>query len=677
MLLGRVNLNSDVHTSISHKKSVHMHGKEHGDHHEMMLRDFRKRFIISTILTVPVLLLSPFIQGLLRYRLEFFGDKYVLFALSSFIYFYGGKPFLVGLVNEIKKKAPGMMTLIGLAISVAFVYSSAVTFGLSGRTFYWELATLIDIMLLGHYLEMRSLLGASRALEALAKLMPKKAHLVTPNGIIDVPVSELKKGDIVLVKPGEKIPSDGIVVEGETSIDESMLTGESKPVYKGVGDEVIGGSINLEGSIKVRIEKTGRETYLMQIIELVKQAQMSKSRTQDLANRAAYWLTLIAISVGSITFITWIVLGMDYVFALERMVTVMVITCPHALGLAIPLVVSVSTSISASKGILIRRREAFEKAKDLDVVVFDKTGTLTEGRFIVTNIIALDKLDQERILYYAAAIESRSEHPIARAIYEEAIKRKLDLAEPSKFKSQPGKGVWGIVDGREVMVVSEKYVLEKKQSINNNDLLRKVSSEGKTVVYVMVDGKIVGAIALADKVREESREAVKKLKERGLKVYMLTGDSEEVAKWVAKELGLDGYYARVLPHEKAEKIKELQSKGYTVAMVGDGVNDAPALTQADVGIAIGAGTDVAIESGDIILVRNDPRDVAVLIDLARATYRKMVQNLIWATGYNSFTIPLAAGLLYNYGILIPPAIGALFMSISTIIVAFNARLLKV
>ena len=667
-------MNKHNHVPI-HEKQISMKAMKHSDHHEIMLKDFKKRFIISTILTIPVLLLSPFIQGLLRYRIEFMGDRFILFALSTIIYFYGGKPFLMGLFNEVRKKSPGMMTLIGLAISVAFVYSSAVTFGLSGRTFYWELATLIDIMLLGHYLEMRSLLGASRALEALAKLMPKKAHLIIPNGIIDVPVSELKKGDVVLVKPGEKIPSDGIVVEGETSIDESMLTGESKPVYKGIGDEVIGGSINLEGSIEVRIEKTGRETYLMQIIELVKEAQISKSGTQDLANRAAYWLTLIAISVGSITFIVWLLMGMDYVFALERMVTVLVITCPHALGLAIPLVVSVSTSLSASKGILIRRREAFEKAKDLDIVVFDKTGTLTEGRFIVTDIIPLSKLDPNKILYYAAAIESRSEHPIAKAIYEEAIKRKLDLNEPSKFRSQPGKGVWGIVDDKEVMVVSEKYVLEMKHVINN-DLLSKVSIQGKTIVYAIVDGNVVGAIALADKVREESRDGVKMLKEKGLKVYMLTGDNEEVAKWVAKDLGLDGYYARVLPHEKAEKIKELQSKGYVVAMVGDGINDAPALTQADVGIAIGAGTDVAIESGDIILVRNDPRDVALLIELARATYKKMVQNLLWATGYNSFTIPLAAGLLYNYGILIPPAIGALFMSISTIMVALNARLLR-
>lgn len=661
--------------SIVHKNRLSDNTMKHMDHHEIMLMDFKKRFIVSSILTIPILLLSPFIQDLLKYRLEFIGDRYLLFGLSALIYFYGGKPFLTGLISEIKRKTPGMMTLIGLAISVAFIYSTAVTFGLTGRTFYWELATLIDIMLFGHYLEMRSLLGASRALEALAKLMPKKAHLITRDGIIDVPVSELKKGDIVLVKPGEKIPSDGIIIEGETSIDESMLTGESKPVYKGVGDEVIGGSINLEGSVKVRIEKIGHETYLMQIIELVKEAQMSKSRTQDLANRAAYWLTLIAISVGTITFIIWILMGKDYVFALERMVTVMVITCPHALGLAIPLVVSVSTSLSASRGILIRRREAFEKAKDLDVVVFDKTGTLTEGRFIVTDIIALDKLDRNKILYYAAVLESRSEHPIAKAIYGEAINRGLKLTEPSKFKSQPGKGVWGIVDGKEVMVVSEKYVLEMKHDINN-DLLSKVSRQGKTIVYVIVDGEVIGAIALADKIREESREAVKMLKEKGLRVYMLTGDSEEVAKWVANELGLDGYYARVLPHEKAEKVKQLQGKGYTVAMVGDGVNDAPALTQADVGIAIGAGTDVAIESGDIILVRNDPRDVALLIELARATYKKMVQNLLWATGYNSFTIPLAAGLLYNYGILIPPAIGALFMSISTIIVAINAKLLK-
>ena len=652
------------------------HKHSHAEHHKMMMEDFKKRFIISAILTIPILLLSPLIQKFLGFTFTFRGDQYVLFALSAVVYFYGGWPFLNGMIEEIKKKLPGMMTLIALAITVAFSYSVAVTFGLPGKTFYWELATLIDIMLLGHYIEMRSVLGASRALEELIKLMPTEAHLVTPEGIKDVPVSELKKGDIVLVKPGEKIPSDGIIIEGETSVNEAMLTGESKPVYKKPGDTVIGGSINLEGAIKVRIEKTGKDTYLMQVVELVRQAQETRSRTQDLANRAAFYLTLIAITAGTITLGTWLYLGKPFVFALERMVTVMVITCPHALGLAVPLVVSVSTSISAKKGILIRNREAFERAKDVQVVVFDKTGTLTEGKFEVTDIIALDELGEEEILKYAAALESHSSHPIAQGIVEKAKELGLEPYEVSESKVLPGKGVKGVINGKEVLVVSPGF-LKENGLWREDERVNKVLEQGKTVVFLVIDGKLVGALALADRIRPESREAVKRLHEMGIKAYMLTGDNAKVAKWVAEELGLDGFFAEVLPHQKSEKVKELQEQGYTVAMVGDGINDAPALIQADVGIAIGAGTDVAIESADIILVKNDPRDVITAIHLARATYKKMVQNLAWATGYNTFAIPLAAGVLYNYGVLLSPAVGALLMSLSTVIVAINAKFLKV
>ncbi|WP_456452984.1 copper-translocating P-type ATPase [Thermococcus sp.] len=678
---GHVHEEMESHTEMGHEME-HEHGKmeghkhSHAEHHKMMMEDYKKRFIVSMILTLPILFLSTMIQKFFGYTVTFPGDHYVLFGLSAIVYFYGGWPFLKGMVDELRKKLPGMMTLIALAITVAFFYSAAVTFGLPGKTFYWELATLIDIMLIGHYIEMRSVLGASRALEELIKLMPTEAHLVTPEGVRDVPVSELKKGDVVLVKPGEKIPSDGIIVEGETSVNEAMLTGESKPVYKKPGDEVIGGSINLEGAIKVRIEKTGKDTYLMQVVELVRQAQETRSRTQDLANRAALWLTLIAITAGTITLGTWLYLGEPFVFAIERMVTVMVITCPHALGLAVPLVVSVSTSISARKGILIRNREAFERAKDVQVVVFDKTGTLTEGKFEVTEIIQLGELGDEEILKYAAALEAQSSHPIAQGIVEKAKELGLELYDVEQSKVLPGKGVQGVINGKEVLVVSPGF-LKENGLWREDERVNRVLEQGKTVVFLVIDGKLAGALALADRIRPESREAVKRLHEMDIKAYMLTGDNAKVAKWVAEELGLDGFFAEVLPHQKSEKVKELQDKGFVVAMVGDGINDAPALIQADVGIAIGAGTDVAIESADIILVRNDPRDVITGVHLARATYKKMVQNLAWATGYNTFAIPLAAGVLYNYGILLSPAFGALLMSMSTVIVAINAKFLKV
>ncbi|MDK2372431.1 MAG: heavy metal translocating P-type ATPase, partial [Candidatus Korarchaeota archaeon] len=586
---------------------VHEHGKEHShtdghadhsSHHKRMMEDFKRRFIISALVTVPILILSPLVQSFLGIRVGFLGSNLLLFALSLFVYLYGGKPFLAGMRDEIMKRSPGMMTLIALAISVAFFYSSAVSFGLPGRTFYWELVTLIDIMLLGHYIEMRSVLGASRALEELVKLMPTEAHLIENGEVRDVPVSYLKPGNVVLVKPGEKIPADGIVVEGETSVDESMLTGESNPIYKSPGDEVVGGSVNLEGSVKVEVRRTGKESYLMQVLELVRRAQESRSRTQDLANRASRWLTIISISVGTVTFLAWLWAGMPSVFSLERSVTVMVITCPHALGLAIPLVVAVSTSLSAKKGILIRDREAFERARDVDIVVFDKTGTLTEGRFEVTDVIPLG-LERDDTLRLAASLESRSEHPIARGIVEKADKEGLELEEASEFRAIPGKGAEGVVNGRRVVVASPKLLEELSLGDRIEVEVKRVIGQGKTVIFLVVDGELAGAIALADRIRDESKEAVSKLRERGVKVYMLTGDNQKVAKWVADELGLDGYFAEVLPHEKAEKVEELKSLG-VVAMVGDGINDAPALVQSDVGIAIGAGTDVAIESADIV-----------------------------------------------------------------------------
>jgi Cu2+-exporting ATPase len=570
-----------------------------------------------------------------------------------------------------------MMTLIGVAITVAYTYSSLVVFGLSGKIFYWELATLIDIMLLGHWVEMRSVMGASRALEELAKMMPSTAHLIQPDGSTkDVQVDELSPGDRVLVKPSEKIPVDGRIEKGETDANEAMLTGESKPVPKQEGDKVIGGSINGEGAVEVKIEKTGKDTYLSQIINLVKQAQQSRSKTQLLADRAALWLTLIALGGGLITLIVWQILGSALDFSLERTVTVMVITCPHALGLAIPLVVAVSTALSAKNGLLIRDRGAFERARNLECVVFDKTGTLTEGRFGVDDVVSLQGgVDDGEVLALAAAVETQSEHSIARGIVKGAEERKLKVKSPESFKAIPGKGAQAKVKGQNIKVVSLGYLSEHNIAVKNKRV-DKLAAQGKTMVYVLRNDKLIGAIALADIVREESKKAIQQLKEMGIQCMMLTGDSKEVAQWVAEELELDDFFAEVLPDEKSNKIKEIQKRGLSVAMVGDGVNDAPALVQADVGIAIGAGTDVAVESADIVLVENDPEDVGTILSLSKATYRKMRENLFWATGYNAIAIPLAAGILIPLGIVLSPAVGALLMSISTVIVAINARMLK-
>ncbi len=676
-------------SSLAGHASRHDHGAhgghaEHGSHaghqshHAHMVADFRRRFWVCLGLSVPVVALAPMIQTWLGLResLRFAGDSYIQFALATFVYFYGGWPFLKGLLTELARRRPGMMALIALAISVAYFYSSVVVFGVRGEVFFWELATLIDIMLLGHWIEMKSVMGASAALEKLVKLMPAEAHLVAEGGTRDVPVTELKHGDRVLVKPGEKIPTDGAVVQGRTSVNESMLTGESKPVEKGEGDQVIGGAINGEAAITFEVSKTGGETYLAQVIEMVRRAQESRSRTQDLANRAALILTVVALSVGAVTMVTWLMLGREFAYALERTVTVMVIACPHALGLAVPLVVAVSTAIAARNGLLIRDRSAFEAARNLDAIVFDKTGTLTEGRFGVTDVIALADLDETRVLTLAAAIEAQSEHPIAAGVVRSAEERGIRPPAPKNFRAIPGKGAEADADGTNVKVVSPGYLHQANIAVDD-DRVQAVADQGKTVVYVLANDRLVGAIALADVIRPESREAIDRLKQMGVRVMMLTGDAKAVADWVSRELGLDEVFAQVLPEQKADKVREIQARGLTVAMTGDGVNDAPALTQADVGIAVGAGTDVAIESADIVLVRSDPRDVTAIVELSRATYRKMVQNLWWAAGYNIVAIPLAAGALYAVGVVLSPAFGAVLMSASTVIVSINARLLRV
>ena len=677
------------HHNDHHEDHAHHHGHDHHDHdqhgghdhhdhhahHAAMVEDFKFRFWWVLALTIPILALSPMIQEFLGVDWSFTGDIWILFVLSSVVFFFGGWPFLSGLVDELRQKQPGMMTLIGLAISVAYIYSTFVVFGLEGHLLFWELSTLVAIMLLGHWIEMRSVMSASAALEKLAELLPGKAHKVQDDGsVVDVPLEELQVGDKVLIKPGEKIPADGVVIEGSTNVNESMLTGESKPVSKDKDDQVIGGAVNEEGSITITINKTGDDSFLSQVIDLVKQAQASKSRTQDLANRAAFWLTLIAIGGGLLTFFAWTAFTtQDLSFAINRTVTVMVIACPHALGLAIPLVVSVSTTLAATNGFLVRNRVAFEAARNLKAVIFDKTGTLTEGKFGVTDILALDSISEEELLRTTAAVEVNSEHPIARGIVEKAGDN--NVPKVNDFQSITGKGVQGNVEGKNVKVVSPGYLREQKMEYPREQI-EELSRQGKTVVFTIIDEKLAGAVALGDQIRDASKNAISKLHDMGIQCVMLTGDNQQTADYVAGELGIDQVFAEVLPDEKAAKVKEVQDQGLTVAMTGDGVNDAPALAQADVGIAIGAGSDVAVETGDIILVQNNPEDVADVIRLSKATYSKMVQNLFWATGYNAVAIPLAAGVLFTWGIILTPAMGAVLMSLSTVIVAINARFLK-
>lgn len=667
------------HTAHDEHHDQHEHHNHHGHgghDHSAMVTDFKKRFFISLIVTIPILILSPMIQEFMNVDWRFPNDQYILFVLASFVFFYGGWPFMTGAVDELKEKEPGMMTLIGLAIFIAYVYSVFVVFGFEGHNLFWELATLVDIMLLGHWIEMRSVMGASNALEELVKLMPSEAHKLDDNDeVIDVKISELQENDRVLVKPGEKIPVDGIILDGKTTIDESMLTGESVPVDKQTGDEVIGASINNEGSLTIQVEKIGDNSYLSQVITLVKEAQESKSKTQDLTNRAAKWLFYLALAAGMITLVIWLSLGYSFDVAIERMVTVMVITCPHALGLAAPLVVAVSTSISANKGLLIRNRAHFENARKLNAVVFDKTGTLTEGKFGVTDIVPMEGYEKEDVLLWGASVEQHSEHPIAQGIVGEAQEYELSLAHVQNFQSLTGEGIKGDVNGEEIHVVSPGYV-NKLELAYDEMAFNEMSEVGKTVVFVLKDEMVTGMIALADIVRESAKEAISSLKEAGVHSIMLTGDNEKVAHWVAEEIGVEEVYAEVLPDEKADQVKEIQQKGWKVAMTGDGVNDAPALATADLGIAIGAGTDVAMETADIVLVKSNPKDVVSIIDLSQKTYRKMVQNLWWASGYNIVAIPLAAGVLAPIGIVLSPAVGAILMSLSTIIVAINAKLLK-
>ncbi|WP_183495693.1 copper-translocating P-type ATPase [Neolewinella aquimaris] len=668
---GSVNDGGMDHSAMDHAnmKGGGKHAGHH-DHHRMMIEDFKRRFWASLVLTVPVLLLAPMIQNWLGIEWDFSGQLYVLFALSSIIYFYGGWPFLKGFREEMGKGAAGMMTLIAVAISAAYLYSSAVVFGLEGKTFFWELATLIDVMLLGHWIEMRSVLGASRALEALAELMPAEANLVQGEQAVKVDVNTLQPGNIILIKPGEKVPADGHIIQGSTDLNESMLTGESKPVAKTVDAEVIGGSINGSGSIRVRVKGTGEDTYLSRVVNLVREAQGQKSQTQKLADRAAKWLTIIALVGGFGTLAAWLLLGSELAFALERMVTVMVICCPHALGLAIPLVAAISTSESAKHGLLIRNRTAFENSRKITTIVFDKTGTLTEGSHEVTRIVPLDPAYGEaELLRYATAVESSSEHHISKGLQRRARADGLKVPASTDFVYEAGVGVSGTVNGRKVRAGG--YPMLEGIGIpapeEENETI-------ETKIFIVIDGTLAGFITFADRVRASSAGAIKTLQENGIKTSLLTGDNERVAAAVAKELGMNDYMAEVLPDQKQAKIKELQAAGEFVAMTGDGVNDAPALAQADVGIAIGSGTDVAAETADVVLVDSDPKDIANLILFGKATHQKMVQNLWWATGYNVVALPLATGFVP--GLVISPAVGAALMSASTVICAVNAQLLK-
>jgi Cu2+-exporting ATPase len=644
------------------------------NHHAMMIADFKKRFYVVLILTVPVMLLSTMIQHFIGVNWHFTGSQYILFALSTIVFFYGGWPFLKGLLDEVKTKNPGMMFLIGFAITVAYIYSVAIVFGLEGMDFFWELATLILIMLLGHWIEMRSVAGASKELELLVQLMPSDAHMVMPDMVHDVKTDMLKANDIILVKPGEKVAADGIILEGESYLNESMLTGESKPVQKVKGDKVIAGAINGNGAIKVTVSHAAKDSYLSQVIKLVDDAQKAKSKTQLLADMAAKWLTIIAIVAGIVTFLYWYLTGQSLAFAMERMVAVIVICCPHALGLAVPLVVAKSTALSAKNGLLIKNRTAFENARKITTIVFDKTGTLTIGKFEVSKIVSLRKnLNETEIIRLASALEQKSEHPIATGILQKIKDLKVSIPTTENFNAITGKGVEATVEGKKILVVSPGYLKENNIAVPNGFS----SNDTETIVFVTINNELAGYIALSDEIRPESAGAVQILKQNNIKSILLTGDNNKVAKSVSETLGLDSFIAEVLPHQKLEKIKELQSKGEFVAMTGDGVNDAPALAQADVGIAVGSGSDIAAETAGIILVNSNPQDIVNLVLFGKATYRKMIQNLIWATGYNVVALPLAAGVLYKIGILLSPAAGAVLMTASTVVVAINASMLKV
>jgi len=661
------------------KQKMKLSGHEHNKHVGHKTSSFLTKFWITLVFTIPIFFYSEMARMVFKIEApQFVGSQYVLLALGSIVFFYCGWIFLASAFRELKAKLPGMMTLIAIAIIAAYLYSFfSILFG-TGHDLLFELSSLIAIMLLGHWIEMRSVQGAQGALKELAKLLPDKAEVIRGDTTEIIPLDELKVGDVVLVKPGSQVPADGKIIEGRSDLNESIITGESKPVEKSISDMVIAGSINGDGSLKVKIEKVGNQTFLAGVMRLVADAQASKSRLQMISDRAAFYLTIIAIVGGAVTFIAWLLAEAGIAIATERLVAVLVITCPHALGLAVPLVASISTTMAARNGLLVRQRLALEAARNIDTVLFDKTGTLTKGEFGIDTILAADGVTLDQVLKTAASVNSHSEHPLAKAMVKEAQKQSMALIEVKEFARIAGKGAKGYIEGVEVYVGSDDFLKESNIQISNEyqNKISELSKQGKTVVHVIADKKLMGSIVLADIIRDESREAVKTLKKMNIKTAMITGDSEDVAAWVAKELEIDEYFARVKPDQKAEKVKLLQSKGRKVAMVGDGINDAPALTQADLGVAIGAGTNVAIESAGIILVKSDPRDISKIFNLSRLTYRKMIQNLFWATGYNVVAIPLAAGVLASKGIILQPWLAAVFMSVSTVIVAFNAVLLK-
>tara|TARA_R110000868_G_scaffold280573_2_gene540894 strand:- start:31155 stop:33287 length:2133 start_codon:yes stop_codon:yes gene_type:complete len=680
-----------AHDNAAHEQGAHDQGAHEHSAHEHSAHDparFKRLFWITLVLTIPTLVFSTGLQDILGLSgPRFPGSQFIPAAFGLAIFVIGGRIFLQGAWHELRVKSPGMMTLISLALVVAFGYSAAVTLGFEGMDFWWELSTLVVIMLLGHWIEMSAVMGAQNALGELAKLVPDTAERVrdaehaAPDAESErVPTAELRVGDLLIVRPGERVPADGEIVDGEAELDESLLTGESAAVAKIAGDTVIGGSVVAGGALVIKVAKLGDDTALAGIMRLVSDAQTSKSGQQLLADRVAALLFYVAVAAAVITLLVWyLLMPDDPAFVINRVVTVLVIACPHALGLAIPLVAQLSTSIGAQRGILIRERAALETAREIDVVVFDKTGTLTRGELALSRWVPSPGQDEQEILRLAGAVESRSEHPIARAIVTAARSRRLKLGRPKGFTALAGRGASAIVDGRELRVVSGRQITAAGLRLENGmvNVQRELAAKGHTLVYLAEGDQVLGLFALADAVREESAEAVKLLKQRGIRVAMMTGDSHAVADWVAAELGIDEVYAEVLPEQKAATVARIQNGGmHRVAMVGDGVNDAPALATADLGIAIGAGTDVAIESAGIVLASSDPRGVADAIALSRATYRKMLQNLGWAAGYNVVGLPLAAGVLAGVGFLMPPAVGAIVMSASTVVVALNAQLLR-
>jgi len=660
------------------KQKEHSSHEDHDKHAGHSVSMFKNKFWLSLAMTIPVLAYSASIQEWLNFSSpEFTGSEYIPFIFSTAIFFYGGLVFIKSALSELKVKMPGMMTLISMAIVTAYLYSIATQFFIAGDTFFWELATLVTIMLLGHWLEMSAIAKAENALDAISELLPDEAEKIIDGKPETVKVSELSVGDVVLVRPGSNIPVDGKIVEGSSSVDEAAISGESKPITKSVNDEVVAGTVNQDGSLKVEVSKLGDDTALAGIMRLVSEAQNSKSKTQVLADKAAFGLTIIALIAAVVTFAVWFTLnGAGY--ALERSVTVLIIACPHALGLAIPLVVSISTTLSARNGLLVRKRLALEVAREIDMVLFDKTGTLTKGEHGVTDVWGTKGYKEKEIVSLAASLEQSSEHIVGKGIVQYADEQSIKTQKTSDFSAIPGYGVRAKIGKETYLAVSYSYINEKDLAIPNDikDKVRGSAKEGKTEVYLVKGNEVIGTIALADIIRDEAKVAIKSLKSMNIQTAMITGDSKEVATYVAKQLGLDTYFADVKPEDKANEVKKQQQNGKKVAMVGDGVNDAPALSQADIGVAIGAGTDVAIKSADIILVKSNPIDVVKIVKLSKATYKKMVQNLIWAAGYNVLVIPLAAGVLFSVGVVVAPALGAAIMSISTIVVALNAQLLR-